>query len=486
MRRLCLLFLFLSPVLLKPQEAISVDAVSAMHVCSEKNPASAGPCATAPRALSKVNPSYPETSRQARKQGTVTLSFTVNKDGSVSGAHVVTGVDNEIDQAAINAVNQWKFDPGTYQGNPVDVELAVKVTFRLTTDQEQAPPNEHLKEQEETANDARNMYSEAVEAYNRGDYGTAANLLRKITSSNPQNGNYWNELGRTLLGLNQLDAAAEAFETAIQKDSASRDAYNNLGLVYWRQRKYDDAAAQFRKQVVVNPDDHYAHRNLGMMLRDQHRCSDAMPELQKGLALTPNHTETLLAEGQCDLDLGNRAKGISELEQATSVSSAPSTFNTAAYALAKRNIEIDMAEKWSDACLTVETTRLQNTSHTSLDHLTPEQLNYVFWMAAYWDTRGWIYFLRGDYSNARSYTEAAWSFRPDPSVGDHLGQIYEKLGRSQDAARVYAMAVTFQLEQRLIQRMSPMRKNIWQNWPKVTSTPDFSGRASILARKTYY
>jgi hypothetical protein len=40
---------------------------------------------------------------------------------------------------------------------------------------------------------------------------------------------------------------------------------------------------------------------------------------------------------------------------------------------------------------------------------TPDQLNYVFWVASYWDTRGWIYFLRGDNTNARSYVEASWS-----------------------------------------------------------------------------
>ena len=190
--------------------------------------------------------------------------------------------------------------------------------------------------------------------------------------------------------------------------------------------------------MVVNPDDHYAHRNLGMLLRDQHQCSEAMPELQKALSLTPNHAETLLAEGECDLDLGNRAKGISELEQATSVSSAPNIFNSAAYVLAKRNIEIGIAEKWSETCLTIENTRLQN---ISLDHLTPDQLNYVFWMASYWDTRGWIYFLRGDNTKARSYAEAAWSIRADAGTGDHLGQIDEKSGRSEDAAKVYAMAI---------------------------------------------
>ena len=409
-----------------------------MPVCSQKISPADRPCATAPKPLSKVNPSYPEKARQKRTEGTVTLGLTVTKGGSVSGIHVVNGVDKDIDKAAIEAVQLWKFEPGTYQGKPVDVELTVSVNFRLSATPQQSAPIENLQGQKEAADDYRNLYSDANEAYNRGDYGTAANLLRRITSLQPQNANAWNQLGRALLAMNELDAAGQAFETAIQKDPASRDAYNNLGLVYWRQRKYEEAAAEFRRQIAVNPDDHYAHRNLGMMLRDQHRCSEAMPEIQRGLTLTPNHAESLVAEGDCDIELGNQARGISELEQATSVSSAPNIFNSAAYVLAKRNIEVGIAEKWSEACLTIEKTRFQN---IPLDHLTPEQLNYVHWMSAYWDTRGWIYFLRSDNDAARSYVGASWSLRADPSVGDHLGRIYEKLDRPEDAAKLYAMAV---------------------------------------------
>ncbi len=437
MCRFLLLVLFAASVA-HSQDTISVDAVSAMPVCGQKTSPAEGPCATAPKPLSEISPFYPEKARQERKEGTVVLKLTINKDGAVSDVHVVNGIEKDIDQAAVEAVGQWKFSPGTYQGNPVDVELSVSVNFRLTATPQQSSPNENLQARQETAQNIRNLYSDANEAYSRGDYATSANLLRRITSMQPQGGYAWNQLGRALLAMNELDAAAQALETAIQKDPATRDAYNNLGLVYWRQGKYEEAATEFRRQIVVNPDDHYSHRNLGMMLHDQHRCGEAMPELQKGLLLTPNHAGSMVAEGECDIDLGNQAKGISELEQATSISSAPDIFNSAAYALAKRNIEISMAEKWSDACLTIEKTHFQ---YVPLDHLTPEQLSYVYSMSAYWDTRGWIYFLRGDNTAARSYVEASWSLLADPSVGDHLGHIYEKLGRPADAAKLYAMAV---------------------------------------------
>jgi len=438
MGRFCVVPVLLVSAVLFAQDTISVDAVSTMHVCTDKNPGSSDPCATPPHPLSKISPSYPEKARRLRSEGTVTLGLIVTKDGSSQDVHVVKGVDDDLNQAAIAAVKQWKFEPATYKGAPVAVEWEVAVNFKLAGNSSQFAGTSSQNGAAANSDQLRNLYTDAHEAYNRRNYQTAANLARRLTTLSPQYGSAWGVLGISLLELNQLDAAVSALATAIKIDPASTLAYNNLGRVYWRQRKYEEAAAQFRKQIVINPQDHYAHGNLGMLLRDQKKCSDAMPELEKALAITPNNADVLAAQGECDIDLGNRAKGISELEQATSASSAPYIWNAAAYHLAKRNIELDRAEKWSETALTMESARLHS---VSLEHLTPEQLNYVFWIAHYWDTRGWIYFLRGDNAKAQSYTAAAWWLLPLPTIGDHLGQIYQKTGQTETAIHTYAMAI---------------------------------------------
>lgn len=196
-----LLLLMLSVRPVYSQDAISVDAVLAMHACGPNDSSAATPCAT-PKPLSKVNPYYPERARKNRKEGTVTLGLTLDKDGSVSGVHVVTGADKDIDQAAMEAVSQWKFLPGTYQGNPVDVEIGVTVNFRLTA--AMTPLTGNPQEQTPNVDERRNVYSDASEAYNRGDYATAANLLRKVTSIIPQHGPAWNRLGRALLAHERI------------------------------------------------------------------------------------------------------------------------------------------------------------------------------------------------------------------------------------------------------------------------------------------
>lgn len=417
------------------QSTISVDADSVMQVCDLKHAELAEHCVSPPQALTKINPVYPEKARRARTEGTVILDLIVQKDGSTREIHPTSSPSKLLSQAAIDAVKQWRFDPPTYQGNPVEAEMTVQVNFSLRTD----PPSQNSNSKDtNAANETRNLQIDAGEAYKSEDYQTAANICRHVIDLAPQDAYAWNLLGLSLLALNEPDAAANAFTNSIKFYPASPTAYNNLGLVYWRQQKYDEAAAQFRKQIIINADDRYAHNNLGMLMRDQKKCGEAIPELQKGLAISPNKPEPLIALGECDIDLGNRAKGLSELEQAISSSTVPGTWNSAAYALAERNIELDLAEKWSDTCLTMESARLQS---ISLDHLSAKQLNLVTGIAAYWDTRGWIYFLRGDNANAESYIEAAWQLYSSTAVGDHLGQIYEKEGHREDAIRTYAMAV---------------------------------------------
>src|SRR5262249_48756214 len=149
-------------------------------------------------------------------------------------------------------------------------------------------------------------------------------------------------------------------------------------------------------------------------------------ELLKALSLTPNHARVLLAEGECDLDLGNRPRGVSELEQAASTASSASVWNGGAYALAQRGVELDRAEEWVQVALSIETAQLRD---LDIDHLTVAQLAVAVSTAAMWDTLGWIYFQRGDFNRAVSYLESSWFLNPSLAVGDHLAQVCDKLDR---------------------------------------------------------
>ena len=74
-----------------------------------------------PRLLREVKPQYTAQAMRAKIQGEVLLECIVQPDGSVGNIRVVRSLDSAfgLDQEAIKAARQWRFAPGTRQGQPV-------------------------------------------------------------------------------------------------------------------------------------------------------------------------------------------------------------------------------------------------------------------------------------------------------------------------------------------------------------------------------
>jgi TonB family protein len=80
-----------------------------------------------------VQPTYPERARKAGIQGMVLLKVKVSETGSVESVQVEEGVQGhvELDDAAVEAVKQWSFEPAQKDGEPVAIEVMIPVQFRL-------------------------------------------------------------------------------------------------------------------------------------------------------------------------------------------------------------------------------------------------------------------------------------------------------------------------------------------------------------------
>jgi TonB family protein len=86
---------------------------------------------SAPAVLYKVEPEYTEEARAAKYQGTVLLYIEVGPDGMAHNIQVQRGLGLGLDQKAIDAISQWRFRPGTKDGQPVPVAATIEVNFRL-------------------------------------------------------------------------------------------------------------------------------------------------------------------------------------------------------------------------------------------------------------------------------------------------------------------------------------------------------------------
>lgn len=75
---------------------------------------------------------YPLTARQQGIEGRVDVQFVVGKDGSLTDVKAVNGIGNECDREAVRVIqNAPSFKPGTQNGRPVNVRMAVPIVFKL-------------------------------------------------------------------------------------------------------------------------------------------------------------------------------------------------------------------------------------------------------------------------------------------------------------------------------------------------------------------
>jgi len=86
---------------------------------------------SAPKVTYQPDPEYSEEARKAKYQGVCVLSLIVGPDGKPRDVKVARSLGLGLDEKAIEAVNQWKFEPAQKDGKPVAVAINVEVTFRL-------------------------------------------------------------------------------------------------------------------------------------------------------------------------------------------------------------------------------------------------------------------------------------------------------------------------------------------------------------------
>lgn len=79
-----------------------------------------------------VPPKYPRAAQRRNTSGWVDLGFTVARDGTVHSIEIIDSEPGEIfDEAATNAVSQWRFEPVIENGEPVEKRAAVRMAFSL-------------------------------------------------------------------------------------------------------------------------------------------------------------------------------------------------------------------------------------------------------------------------------------------------------------------------------------------------------------------
>jgi tetratricopeptide (TPR) repeat protein/transglutaminase-like putative cysteine protease len=285
---------------------------------------------------------------------------------------------------------------------------------------------------------ASDLFDAAVQALKNEHYQAAVDLLQRVVKLEPKHKDAWNDLGKAYLQLGQTDEAIAAFKKQIENNAYDPFAYNALGLAYEHQGKYEDAIQEFQKQIEINPLDPYAHGNLGRLYLGQKKFSEAVPELEKAVDIQPKNALLEIWLGQAYIATNQTDKGMAAFEKAISLSAAPLTWNNIAYSLAEQNVQLDRAGNYADAAINAVETQLRD---VTLDNLRMQDLGTTHLMFAVWDTRGWVDFKRGNLDNAERYILSAWQAGGTGDEAEHLGEIYEKRGKREEAIEYYMLSL---------------------------------------------
>ncbi len=173
-------------------------------------------------------------------------------------------------------------------------------------------------------------------------------------------------------------------------------------------------------------------------LLEEGKTAEAIALLEKAVRDNPENILLKLTLGSAYLRVPDENKAMALFKEMMESTPDPGMLNGVAYELARANLRI------SDA-LDFASRAVAKTSAASMDLTAdpPSPTDYLRTraLAAQWDTLGFSKLRSGDAVSAEKYIESAWVLWQRAALGEHLIEVYEKLGKKQDAARICRLAL---------------------------------------------
>jgi len=285
-------------------------------------------------------------------------------------------------------------------------------------------------------------FNEASEALQHQDASRAKELLEQVIAAEPKYRWAHYNLGVALGRQGQSSQALEQFrmeEVIAPEDARAFQAAADFAMFLHRK---EEAIQEYRKLLKVDPKNRDAALRLGNLLSSDGKYAEAAEALETAVQLSPDSPSLQLSLGEAYINGGKVEKALPYLRASAAAAQQAQPIdymqlNNIAFTLAGQNVELNLAKECAEKALAALDAR---SSSPGLDSATHLNLTREFNLL--WDTAGWVYFKLGDFERAESYVRAAWLLGQEGDVGEHLGEIYEKLGKAKEAAHTYELAIT--------------------------------------------
>ncbi len=240
----------------------------------------------------------------------------------------------------------------------------------------------------------RQGYQEIIDTYREAkQWPQATAAAKEAVQKLPDDRDLRMVLDAQLADTGELDKSVADIRSLLKGGPEDREVYLRIGIIYTRGKRYDDALAALAKaeQLSTKPEDRgYVSFLRGDLYQRQKMFDQAEAEFKKVLTTTsPTDPQTA------------------------------ATLNYLGYMNADRGVKLEESLNYIKQALTFEPNN-----------------------GAYLDSLGWAYFKLGKYDQAEeNLTKAESHMTTDPTVQEHLGDLYQKTGRLKLAAAHWERSV---------------------------------------------
>jgi len=320
----------------------------------------------------------------------------------------------------------------------------------------------------ETNPEAERIFREGYDALQKRDLTTALEDFRKVLELDPKHPYAHGNVGITYLMQKNPEGGFKELRQEEELHPESDFAYRAMALELMQLHRNDEAMEQWRQLLKVDPKNRDAVLGLGGMLIAAKKYQEAVSILENAVKLAPDSEALQHTLGYAYLKTGQSDKGIPVLEKIAQSDPKPETLNNIGYELADANVDLDKSLAYAQKA--VEQTQARSLLFGASS---PDALKITAELAAYWDTLGWVYFRRGDPGKAESYLRAAWDLSQSATIGDHLAQVYETIGKIREAEHLYRLALA---------SSGGDKNEIRQHYQRLTGKRADEGPAVVLGR----
>jgi tetratricopeptide (TPR) repeat protein len=283
--------------------------------------------------------------------------------------------------------------------------------------------------------EAGRIVIEGVNAIQRNDLAGAEERFQRVLAMDPKFFGIHLLLGSVYLEKGKPEQGLAELRKEEEYHPGNAAVYEAASEILLDSNYKQEALASLRKWVAAEPKSIDAALKLGALLGYDKQYAEAVQVLQHAYALNPESSKLQASLAEAYFLNHQPEQGTSLLKKGLPPSTSPEDLGRAANVLADNNVELDLANKYAERALF----QLEAESAAATDE--EIGIGNTLKLGYLWDVMGWIDFRRGDYRAAVLSLEAAWLLSQSPETGDHLGQAYEKLGKKEEAAHTYLLAV---------------------------------------------